>query len=84
VDTTRTRGKGSKKLDDFRPLFDENFDHTDILDQIKQIGFYTDCLGNAHWAIPEAIIDESLARTIFSIADILAQDKQVTPLEIEL
>jgi AbiV family abortive infection protein len=39
---------GARKLDDFRPLFDEASDHPFMLDQIKQLGFYTDCLGKAH------------------------------------
>ena len=52
--------EGARKLDDFRSLFDENSDHPYILDLVKQIGFYTDCLGNAHWSIPEEVIDEGI------------------------
>ena len=76
--------EGARKLDDFRSLFDENSDHPYILDQVKQIGFYTDCLGNAHWSIPEEVIDEELARKIVFTANVFARDKQIEPKEIEL
>ena len=36
-------------------------DHPYVLDQLKQIAFYTDCLGDAHWSIPDEVIDESPA-----------------------
>jgi AbiV family abortive infection protein len=76
--------EGARKLDDFDPLFNETSDHPYILDQVKQLGFYTDCLGKAHWSIPEEIIDEELARTIVFIANVFARDKKVEPKEIEL
>jgi AbiV family abortive infection protein len=75
---------GAQKLDDFRPLFDERSDHPYILDQLKQLGFYTDCLGSAHWANPTEVIDENLVRMLVSVADILAKDKEVSEKEIQL
>ena len=76
--------QGARRLDDFQPLFDENSDHPYVLDQLKQIGFYTDCLGNSHWSIPEEVIDEQLARMLVKIASIFAKDTETTPKEIEL
>ena len=43
------------------PLFDETSDHPFVLDNLKQLGFYTDCLGKATWALPWKVIDEDLA-----------------------
>jgi AbiV family abortive infection protein len=77
-------GKGAKKLDDFRALFDEKSDHPYILDQIKQIGFYTDCLGKANWSEPHEIIDEALAKMLVNTAKIFAKDRIITKKEIEL
>lgn len=77
-------GQGARKLDDFKILFDESSDHPYILDQLKQIAFYTDCLGRAHWSIPEDVIDESLAKRLIQVACVLARDKHVTKTEIEL
>lgn len=75
---------GARKLDDFHPLFDENSDHPFILDQVKQLGFYTDCLGKAHWSIPSDIIDESLAQMLVQIAQLLVREHEYTEKELEL
>lgn len=75
---------GARKLDDLRPLFDENSDHPFVLDQIKQLGFYTDCLGKAHWAIPTDVINESLARMLVQIAQLFAHDREYTEQEVQL
>jgi len=77
--------KGARKLDDFKPLFDPGSDYPDLLDQIKQLGFYTDCLGKAHWSFPSEVIEESLARTLVTTASILAASEHLaTVKEIEL
>jgi len=77
-------GQGARKLDDFKPLFEESSDHPYVLDQLKQIAFYTDCLGEAHWSMPKEVIDESLAKLLIQIAKILSSDKYVSKTEIEL
>jgi AbiV family abortive infection protein len=76
--------QGARKLDDFKSLFEESSDHPYVLDQLKQIGFYTDCLGKAHWSIPQEVIDESLARMLVQVAKIFARDKNVSKAEIDL
>jgi AbiV family abortive infection protein len=77
--------KGARRLEDLRPIFDENSDHPYLLDQIKQISFYTDCLGKAHWSLPEDVIEQSLAETLVQIAEVFSNNKQeATVLEIEL
>lgn len=77
--------RGARKLDDLKPIFDPDSDHPELLDQVKQLGFYTDCLGKAHWSLPSEAIDESLARTLVATASILVtSDHEVTPKEIEL
>ena len=75
---------GARKLDDLKTLFDESSDHPFILDQVKQLGFYTDCLGNAHWAVPWEVIDEAIARTILKVAKILAGEREHTEKEVAL
>ncbi|MHA2172859.1 MAG: AbiV family abortive infection protein, partial [Candidatus Kariarchaeaceae archaeon] len=76
--------EGARKLDNLKPLFDENSDHPYLLDQIKQIGFYTDCLGEIHWSIPDDVIDIQLSKLLVKISGILRQDKETSPKEIEL
>jgi AbiV family abortive infection protein len=76
--------RGARRLDDFSPMFASESDHPQLLDHIKQISFYTDCLGSAHWSQPAAVIDESLAKILVSLSHIFATGKTITPKEIEL
>lgn len=77
--------EGARKLDDFRPLFDKDAEHPYLLDQVKQIGFYTDCLGNkGHWSIPEEVIDGELACQLVSTAELLSSVSPTSEREIEL
>jgi AbiV family abortive infection protein len=76
--------EGASKLKDFANLFDENSEHPYLLDQVKQIGFYTDCLGKAHWSEPEKVIDKKLAVQLVNTAKIFANAKEVTETEIML
>ena len=76
--------KGARKLEDFRPIFDSTSDHPYVLDQLKQIGFYTDCLGNAHWSKPVEVIDEPLAHTLVETARAFANGPRHTAKEIQL
>jgi AbiV family abortive infection protein len=75
---------GARKLDELKKIFDEHSDHPDILDNLKQIGFYTDCLGNAHWSAPSIVIDEKIADSIVKTARLLLIKKMVTEKEMEL
>lgn len=76
--------QGARKLDDLRPLFDEKSDHPFVLDHLKQLGFYTDCLGEKHWSIPAEVVDEQLARSLVQIAKLLVSKRDVSAKEIEL
>jgi len=76
--------KGARKLDDFIGLFGKDAEYPYLLDQIKQISFYTDCLGDAHWSEPSTVVNEKLAAQLVETADILAKSKEVTTKEVEL
>lgn len=77
--------QGARKLDDFRPLFEKDAEHPYLLDQVKQLGFYTDCLGNSgHWSIPEEVIDSELAAQIVATAELLSSASPTSKREIEL
>lgn len=75
---------GARKLEDMRPLFGKEAVHPFVLDQLKQLGFYTDCLGKRHWSIPKEAIGEECARYYVETAKILASKKVVSVQEIEL
>lgn len=76
--------KGARRLDHFAPLFDPAAEHPHLIDQVKQLALYSDCLGNAHWSEPHEVIDESLARSMVLMASLVSKDKEVSTLEIEL
>lgn len=76
--------QGARRLGDFAPLFDDKSDHPFVLDQVKQISLYSDCLGRAHWARPDDVIDKPLAATLVRTAEVLASGSEVTSREIEL
>lgn len=76
--------EGARKLDDFKPIFNNASEHPYILDQIKQISFYTDCLGEAHWSEPTLVIDKELAESLVFTAETLTSSNEVTAREIEL
>lgn len=73
------------KLSDFADVFDDKSDHPQVLDQLKQLSLYTDCLGAGKWSSPEEAIDKELAQGILNIARIhAAGDKEITPRELQL
>lgn len=75
----------ARKLDDFRPLYDKDAEHPYLLDQVKQVGFYTDCLGSkGHWSIPDEVIDGELAGHLVSTAKLLSSVTPTSEREIEL
>jgi AbiV family abortive infection protein len=76
--------KGSSKLQDFGHLFDPDSDHPQILDQLKQVSFYTDCLNGRHWSIPEDVIDADLAKMLVAVAKTLSQNHVITVEEVDL
>ncbi len=75
---------GARNIEDLRPIFDESSEHPYLLDQLKQLGFYTDCLGAGHWASPSESIDETLSRMLVGVAKLLVKDSTHTAKEIEL
>lgn len=76
--------KGARTLDDFIPVFDDTADHPYVLDQLKQVAIYTDCLGKANWSTPERVIAKDSALAMIANAEIFASRKAVRSEEIEL
>jgi AbiV family abortive infection protein len=68
--------KGARFLDDLRPTMDPASDHPQILETIKQLAFYTDAYGKCHWSSPVAAIPEGLAKSMVTLARLLAAPDQ--------
>lgn len=76
--------RGARDLESLRLAADPSAEHTAVLDQVKQIGLYTDCMGDAHWSEPDRVVDEGIARLLVGIADLFAKNKTITVKEVEL
>jgi len=63
--------KGARHLEDFRAIYDRSREDPLMLDAIKQLAFYSDACGKCNWSEPEGVIDSNLARSIFSMAELL-------------
>lgn len=78
--------KGAKKLDEYGSMFNDR-EGTQLLDNIKQLSFYTDCYGKCHWNAPSDVIDEPLAKSLIELATLLVQPskkRMVSTKEIEV
>lgn len=76
---------GARKLSDFSQVVSPSSDHSALLDSLKQVAFYTDCLGSAHWSEPSECITKELADSLVFIADTLSKsDSEITEQEIRL
>jgi AbiV family abortive infection protein len=76
--------EGARQLDEFRSLFETDSKHPYILEKLKQIGFYTDCFGIAHWSEPFNVIDKDLATILVKIGRVFISKRDITEKEIEL
>ena len=76
--------QGARQLPQFREAVERDCEHTALLNSLKQVSLYTDCYGDTHWSEPINVIDEKLAVSLVSIAEIFCSRKSVSPREIEL
>ena len=76
--------KPNLRLEDFNIAVGKNKENNRI-DDLKQIGFYVDCVGNADWMSPMAAIPEPVAAKVLAIAGIVCKsDRPITVRELEL
>jgi AbiV family abortive infection protein len=75
---------GARTMKDFASLVDKKADHAAMLDALKQVALYTDCLGKRHWSKPDEAIKADLAKMLIEIAEQMWGSRTVTEREIEL
>jgi len=63
--------KGARFLEDLSPIMDPGSDHPQVLDSVKQVGFYTDAYGKCRWSLPGTDIPEDFARSFVGLARVL-------------
>jgi AbiV family abortive infection protein len=72
------------KLLDFAPLFNQDAEHPYLLDQMKQLAFYSDCLGKGKWSDPVDVVERDFAQLIVISAKVNCTHRRVTTRELEL
>ena len=76
--------KSTVRLDDLRCTV-EKTDENQKLDDLKQAGFYVDCVGNAGWMSPVETITDEIAAAMVLIASIVCSSGKPTQVrELEL
>ena len=75
---------GARTLEDLKKIFDPTSDHGQILDNLKQLSFYTDIFSSAKWSTPSEVIDKDIATIIFSTAQSIVKIDRVLTTEREL
>lgn len=76
--------QGARTMQSMAAAVEPDAEHAGILDALKQISLYTDCLGKAHWSVPDDVIDEALVRSLVSSAEMMWGSRAITVREIEL
>ncbi|WP_324806373.1 AbiV family abortive infection protein [Sphingomonas sp. LY29] len=75
---------GARTMDALAAAVDKDGEHAIILDSLKQVAVYTDCLGNRNWSAPSEVIDADLAKTMLRTAEMMWGARPVLLREIEL
>lgn len=75
--------KGARTLEAIKDTTNPDAEHTFLLDGLKQISFYSDCLGNGNWSLPETVISEEVAGSMILIANSM-RGREMTVRELQL
>jgi AbiV family abortive infection protein len=76
--------KGARTIEELRVIVDPTSDHPSLIDNVKQLGFYTDCCGDANWSEPHVVVEEALAKSILFAAKVLIPKREIPVREMEL
>ncbi|WP_431857373.1 AbiV family abortive infection protein [Azospirillum sp.] len=63
---------------------DQNSEHTALLDTVKKLALYTECVSKGAWSSPDEVITPEVAVELVRVAELLSQIKEVTEREIDL
>lgn len=75
---------GAKHFEDFISMFSQR-EFPRVIDNLKQISFYTDCLGKVHWSVPTEVINEELVKAVVNYSKhYVWKIVEVTEMEIQL
>lgn len=75
---------GAKKIDDLRKVVDKDSDHFQILDDLKQLCFYSDVFTKGKLSIPQNVATKEIAQSIVEIARINIKEVLFTEESLEI
>jgi len=78
--------RGGRRLEDFLECCSSaGQKDREVIDALKQVAIYTDCLGNAHWSEPANVISQNIASAFVRDAKLMAEsENDVSVRELEL
>jgi AbiV family abortive infection protein len=77
--------EGATTMMELRQATDIEGDHTEMLDGVKQLSFYTDCFTDAaRWSEPGETVDAPFAPAVIATAKLLNRDADTSVRELEL
>ena len=62
--------KGARHIEDMRQIVDKNSNHSQTLDSLKQLCFYSDAFTKCKWSIPDNVADFENAKSIIAVAKV--------------
>lgn len=63
---------GARYLNDLKDVINKKSNHTSVINDIKNIGLYTDCYKQGHWSEPIRVIDRELSQQLVKTAKVLS------------
>ncbi|EHO07012.1 hypothetical protein HMPREF9714_02863 [Myroides odoratimimus CCUG 12901] len=75
---------GAKKIDDLRKVVDKDSDHFQILDDLKQLCFYSDVFTKGKLSIPQNVATKEIAQSIVETARINIKEVLFTEESLEI
>ena len=63
--------KGATHIEALRQAIDQDSDHSAVLDNLKQLAFYSDAFSKCKWSLPSEVITKEIAEGILCTAKIM-------------
>lgn len=63
--------KGARHIEELRQIVDKDSDHSAVLDNLKQLAFYSDAFSTCKWSLPSEVITKEIAEGILNSAKVM-------------
>lgn len=76
--------EGARNLEDMRKVVDKDSDHTHILDNLKQLCFYSDVYSKGKLSLPNRVANRDVANSILEIAKLNSKGILISEESLEI